>query len=112
MFCRFLRLACLLTIALTLRGAEAAESKQILMLHSFGRDFSPWNEYSKNVRAELDRQIQGPFDIYEASLATARFADEAVEGPFAEYLRSLFVGRRLDLVVAMGGPAANFFQRY
>ncbi|MGZ9130658.1 MAG: sensor histidine kinase, partial [Candidatus Binatia bacterium] len=50
-------------------------------------------------------------DILEASLATARFADDE-EGPFVEYLRALFVKRQLDLVIAVGGPAASFFQRH
>ncbi len=38
------------------------------------------------------------------------FADEQ-EGPFVEYLRSLYVKRPLDLVLAIGGPAASFIQR-
>ena len=31
-------------------GTAAAESKRVLMLHSFGRDFKPWSEYAKNIR--------------------------------------------------------------
>jgi hypothetical protein len=38
-----------------------------------------------------------------------QFDDHA---PVVEYLRSLFAGRKLDLVVAMGAPAARFVQRY
>ena len=109
---RWCRLACLIVVALAPLGADAAEPKRILLLHSFGRDFSPWNEYARHLRAELNRQAKEPVDIYEASLATARFADEGMEEPFAQYLRSLFVDRRLDLVIAIGGPAAGFAQRY
>jgi len=36
-------------------GAATAEPKQVLMLHSFGRDFKPWSEYARTIRAELDR---------------------------------------------------------
>lgn len=93
-------------------AAEASEPKRILLLHSFGRDFTPWNEYAKIIRTELDRNIHGPLDIYEASLATARFADGNPDVPFVEYLRSLFDKRKLDLVVTIGGPAAAFFQQY
>jgi hypothetical protein len=83
-----------------------------LLLHSYGPDFSPWNEYTKEIRAELDRNAHGPMDIYEASLATARFTDANLDEPFVEYLHSLFDKRELDLVVAIGGPAAAFFQKY
>jgi hypothetical protein len=94
-------------------AAAAAEPKKILLLHSFGRDFSPWGEYAKQIRAELYRQIPGPIDIFEASLATARFADGNLEKPFVEYLRSLFDdNRKLDLAVTIGAPAANFFHKY
>jgi len=93
-------------------AANASEPKRILLLHSFGRDFLPWSEYAKEIRAELDRNVRGPMDIYEASLATARFADENLDEPFVEYLHSLSDKGKLDLVVTIGGPAAAFFQKY
>jgi signal transduction histidine kinase len=102
-------LAILINAAL---AVETAEAKKILLLHSFGRDFLPWSEYAKEIRAELDRQFREPMDIYEVSLATARFTEGDLEGPFAEYLRSLFDSRKLDLVVTVGGPAAAFFQKH
>ena len=92
--------------------ANAAEPKRILLLHSFGRDFSPWNEYARQIRVELRQQVAGPIDIFEVSLATARFAGENLEEPFAEYLRSLFENRKLDLAVTVGAPAANFFHKH
>jgi signal transduction histidine kinase len=105
-------LAAVVFVGLTV-AAAAAEPKKILLLHSFGRDFSPWSEYAKQIRAELYRQVPGPIDIFEASLATARFADENLENPFVEYLRSLFDdNRKLDLAVTIGAPAANFFHKY
>jgi hypothetical protein len=92
-------------------AANASEPKRILLLHSYGRDFSPWKEYANEIRAELDRKFHGPIDIYEASLASARFADGNLDEPFVEYLHSLFDKRKLDLVVAIGGPAAVFFEK-
>jgi signal transduction histidine kinase len=90
----------------------AAESKRVLLLHSFGRDFKPWSEYGKAIRAELDRQSPWPVDTIEYSLVTARFSDENPEGPFVEYLRALFAKRPLDLIVSIGAPAAAFVQRH
>ena len=90
----------------------AAESKRVMLLHSFGRDFKPWSEYAKAIRVELDRQSPWPLDIIENSLVTARFSDENSEAPFVEYLRALFAKRPLDLIVSIGAPAANFVQRH
>src|SRR6185436_8580997 len=43
---------------------------------------------------------------------TARLAQAPDEGPLVDYLRALFAGRSLDLVVAVGAPAARFFLKY
>jgi signal transduction histidine kinase len=83
-----------------------------MLLHSFGRDFKPWSEYGKAIRAELDRQSPWPVDTIEYSLVTARSSDENPEAPFVEYLRALFAKRPLDLIVSIGAPAAAFVQRH
>lgn len=57
---RLLVTACLLTSAVGALAADATEPKRVLLLHSFGRDFSPWNEYARHIRSELDSQIPGP----------------------------------------------------
>jgi signal transduction histidine kinase len=92
-------------------AAEAAEPKRILLLQSYGRDFSPFSEFAESFRVELDRKVKEPIDIYEFSLATARFTDEN-DRPFADYLHTLFENHKLDLVVTVGAPAADFFQKY
>jgi signal transduction histidine kinase len=89
----------------------AAEPKRVMLLHSFGRDFKPWSEYGKAIRAELDRQSPWPLDIIDYSLVSARFSDENPEAPFVEYLRALFASHPLDLIVSIGAPAADFVQR-
>src|SRR5450631_1666156 len=107
-FSKFLTIVALL---LAMTGTATAEPKRVLLLHSFGRDFAPWSEYARTFREELTRQSPDPIDLYEASLATARFPD-VEEGPFVEYLRGLFAKRRLDLVVAIGSPAVSFVQQH
>jgi signal transduction histidine kinase len=92
-------------------GAALSEPKRVLLLHSFGRDFAPWNEYARTIREELGLQSKEPIDIFEASLATARSAD-AEERPFVEYLRDLFSKRQLDLIITIGAPAVNFLQQH
>src|SRR6188768_1431910 len=67
----------------------AAEPKRVMVLHSFGRDFKPWNEYARTIRAELEWQSPWPLDITDHSLLTARSSDQNPEAPFVEYLRAL-----------------------
>ena len=90
----------------------AAQPKRILLMHSFGPTFGPWNAISARIREELRKQSPYPVDLYEASLQGERFADAPDQGPFLDYLRALFEGRDLDLMVAIGAPAARFMLRY
>ncbi len=96
-----------LVLLFAMTGAAVSEPKRVLLLHSFGREFAPWNEYARTIREELVLQSKEPLDIFDASLATARSSD-LVEGPFVEYLRALFSKRQLDLVIPIGAPAVNF----
>jgi signal transduction histidine kinase len=88
--------------------AAYAQPKRILLLHSFGPNFSPWNVIAGRLREELFAQSPQPIDLYEASLQMDRFGPDQDRGPFAEYLRTLFSARDLDLIIAIGAPAARF----
>ncbi|PAP93043.1 histidine kinase [Mesorhizobium wenxiniae] len=93
-------------------GTNAADPKRVLLLHSFGRDFAPFSEMTKSFQAALVKRSPEPLDIYEASIFTARFREPENEGSLVKYLQDLFSGRRLDLIVAQGGPAAAFVEKY
>ena len=86
------------------------EPKRILVLHSVGRDFSPWAELARSFRAEVDQKSLEPIDFYEASLSSERLSANKDEGALSNYLQALFAERRLDLVVSIGAPAATFLQ--
>jgi len=96
---------------LLILGSAAAETKRVLMLNSFGRDFKPWSEYARQIRIELDQQSPWPLEISDHSLMTAR-SDEDPEDPFVEYLRALHAKRPPDLIVSLGAPAVAFVQRH
>jgi signal transduction histidine kinase len=110
MISRILVITIFLLLAMT--GAALSEPKRILLLHSFGRDFSPWSEVTREFRAELERKSSEPIEIHDAALATERFGAGQNERPLVEYLRDLFASSRLDLIVAIGAPAARFIQQY
>ena len=83
-----------------------------MVLHSFGRDFKPWDEYARTIRSELDRESPWPLDITDHSLVSGRSSEEESEAPFVEYLRVLYAKHPLDLIVCIGAPAASFVQRH
>jgi signal transduction histidine kinase len=101
-----------LLIVLAAHGTAFAEPRRVLLLHSFGPFFEPWSAVAGRFREELTRRSPNAIDLYEASLETARFAQPPDEAPLVDYLRALFAERNLDLVVAMGAPAARFFQKH
>lgn len=98
-------------LLLAMTGVALSEPRRVLLLHSFGANFAPWNEYARAIREELGLQSKEPIDIFEVSLAIARSADKE-DGPFVEYLRALFSNNQLDLVITIGAPAVNFFQEH
>ena len=97
--------------AKNLHGAESGQVKRVLILHSFGRDFAPFNATSSGFRTELARQSAAPIEFLEASLETARFGEGGSEIPFVDYLRALFADRPPHLLVPFGAPAMNFLLR-
>jgi hypothetical protein len=93
-------------------NATAAEPRRVLLLHSFGRNFQPFDAFTAHLRTDLSELSSEPLDLYEVSIETARFSEaQREEAPFVDYLQALFE-RPPDLVVLIGGPAARFAQRY
>ena len=92
---------------------NAAEPYRVLLLHSFGPHFSPWNTITPAFREELRKQSTRPIDLYEASLQGERTGTSPApeEGPFIGYLNALLPARDLKLIVAMGAPATRFVLR-
>ena len=82
-----------------------------MILHSFGARFKPWSEIAQDVRSEIARQSQNAVDFHEHSLMSSRGNNEQSEAPFVDYLSALYAENPVDLIVAIGGPAATFVQR-
>jgi signal transduction histidine kinase len=92
---------------------HAAGPDRVLLLHSFGPDFSPWNTITPPFREELRKLAPNPIDLYEASLQAERFGESPAreEGPLTDYLNALLPDGSPRLVVAMGAPATRFVLR-
>jgi signal transduction histidine kinase len=93
-------------------SSAAGAVNRVLLLHSFGRDFAPFDTFSETFRTELAQQMNGAVVFYDVDLASARFEGDEPEVAFNSYLLALFSDRQLDLLVPIGGPATRFAQKY
>ena len=88
-----------------------AESKRVLLIHSFGRDFAPLAAVVEGFRSELSRGNSHSVEFLEASLGQAHLDGELGEKPLVTYLESAYTGAPPSLLVAFGAPALNFIHR-
>ena len=93
-------------------GVGAPRVKRVLILHSFGRDFAPFNALSSSFRTALAEQSATPIEFFEASLESTLFAEDGSEAFLVDYLRARFANRPADLVVPIGAPGLMFLQRH
>ncbi|MGA9954766.1 MAG: ATP-binding protein [Bradyrhizobium sp.] len=108
-----MRIAWLSLVLLIFATAAAAnEPRRVLIVHAFGHAYSPWSDMAAEFREQLIKNSSEPIDLYEVSLDTARVSDPRDEEPFVEYIRAVLSGRKLDLIVPVGAPAAFFIQRH
>jgi signal transduction histidine kinase len=90
-------------------GAEASDPKRVLILHSFGRDFAPYDTYASVFRAELARGSRAPIAFSEATLDAGRALTDSEQQAFVDYLKARFEGSAPDLVVTLGPPAGQYY---
>lgn len=108
---------CLLVLPLLAHGASAVSAKgegphQVLLIHSFGRDFAPFDEVAGQFRTELARHGGKAVEFTEASLELARFDGVDRDAPLLDFLTAVFEARSPDLVVPVGAPALQFCTRH
>lgn len=111
---RCLPWAVCLSLAFASSGAAQTGARQVLLLNSFERGSAVENLFAGTLRTELGRQSPQPINFFEVSLQPVLAPEDPEnprEGPVVDYLLHAF-GQRLDLVVTLGGPAAEFAQKY
>ena len=91
---------------------KEGKPKEILFLHSLGYEFQPWATWTRSIRHELNSQSRWPLNFEEQSLVTALRGNGAAEPEFVAYLKALYTERDLDLIIAIGAPAARFIQKH
>ena len=90
-------------------GAADATPRRVLIVTSFGSRFAPFETYAAAFRSAIVEGWPAPVEFLETPLEIARFEPpRGEEAPLADYLRTLVANRKLDLVVTIGAPAAQF----
>jgi PAS domain S-box-containing protein len=108
---RTIRLVAALLAWAAVAGAQATP-RRVLLLYSYEREFAPHYVFAGMFRPELSRASPDPIDFVEISLQQARESRSAAPASLVDELHSRLEGRRFDLVVPIGGPAAQFAQAH
>ncbi len=109
-------LRCTALVGLLLLAAAPAEAqsrvRQILLLQSFTRGNLSLDDFTGNLRVELDQRAEGPLNVVQVVVGPTGFAgasDQAV----VDFIGSTFADRpKPDLIMTVAGPAAVFARQY
>ncbi len=102
----------LFLIAFVVFSAKAAESKRVLVVHSFINAAPPFTTHSTAFETELTAKMGGLVDLDEVSLDVARYASLDMEEALVDFMRKRHAKWQPDLVVPVGSPAGIFVAQY
>ena len=105
-------LAPLMLLCVAASAGPAAETRRVLALHSFGPRFAPFNAVANPFRQQLIQRAPAPLAISEVSLEASRALSPSDDQALIAYVHALLNDGAPDLMVAIGGPAALFFQKH
>lgn len=106
------RMGLMLLALCTALGAEAAGSRRVLIIHSFGRDVAPYDMITSVFRTELAQRSAEPITFVETNLDFGRRVNDNEQRAFRAYLRARFDDAPPDVVVTIGPAAARFYLQY
>jgi signal transduction histidine kinase len=86
----------------------AAAPPRVLLLQPFGRGYAPFGALTASVRADLQQKLGQPIDFDEVALQPIRFTGDPPQDLNMDYLRSKFDKNPPNLLLTIGGPAAQF----
>lgn len=92
-------------------GARAAGPKRVLVLDPFGHQVAPFSEVISTFRTTLARELGESVSFQEVPLDLAQFGASEAEDALVGYLVDRIGHQPVDLVVPIGGGAAQFVAR-
>ena len=96
----------------TALSSNGAQQKRILVVHSFEQTTSPFSAFNASFREHMLRAWPAKAAFYDVSLEGWRPGLKANEDALVQMIRTRFSDLRMDLVVAVGARAAQFYVRY
>ena len=99
-----------MTAAFVAPAAAQPPPRNILLLASYQNDW--FTLHNEAFRTELRRLVREPLNFLELLIRPAASGQVPEEEPLISYLKSSVSGQQLDLVVAVGGPAAVFVRTH
>src|ERR1700746_4097841 len=99
-------------LLLTSFCSARAESKRVLVVHSFGTVAPPFTTHSTAFEAELVKRMGNRVDMDEVSLDMARYGAPDMQEAVVDYLEKRSAKWKPDLVVPIGGPAGIFVAKF
>ena len=87
---------------------DAADHKQVLILHSTRRDAQISVVSETELPRTLSAGLDGQVDYYSEFFDLSTFPEEAYQQPFREFLRVKYQRVRFDLVIALQNRAIEF----
>ena len=94
------------------RSLAGPPAKRVLIVHSFGRDFAPYDVVIATFKRELASRSTGPVVFLEAALDAGRPIDAEEEAAFVAYLNARFAPPAPDLLGGSAAPAGRFLMRH
>ena len=101
-----------LLLGVSAPSADGAEPKRILFVNSFAPGTSPFAPFNSAFRGHMLRAWPAQVAFYEVSLDGWRPGIKENEDAMVEVMRSRFSDLRMDLVVARGMRAGQFYIRH
>jgi hypothetical protein len=90
----------------------ATPPKKVLIVHSFGGAAPPFTVHTSALEISLTKEMGEPVDIDHISLDMVRFAQPDMQEAFVVFLHNRLSTGQPDLVIAVGGAAAQFVGQY
>jgi signal transduction histidine kinase len=106
-------LVLLLGMLLLVSASQAAEPvKQILLLQSFNRGILVVDQFTGDLRVELDRRAGKPVNVVQIVVGPTGSVGASEQG-IVDFIRATYANRQPpDLIMTIAGPAAAFARKY
>jgi PAS domain S-box-containing protein len=102
----------LLITAFAVFGAAQANHSRILIVYTYRSNVVPYPAIASAFQTTLVRNFGDSVEFHEISLDYDRFPAPSMQADLADFLRKRFSGQKLDLIVSIGAPAAQFILQH